>query len=152
MEKLHIYYLVMIREIPRKTVALDFQLSATTIRNIIRKIENEFISKTDMKPSTKRNLMFSRKIGDMIQTFLSSSTTPKILKKHIYKCSNVRVPIHLISQYIQEKLGMSYKIGKSRPMLFDTERNMLIKWYFTVRIVQIIGGSDMIVNIDKASF
>ena len=61
LEKLHIYDLVMIRGIPRKTVALVFQLSATTIRNIIRKIENEFISKTDMKPSTKRNLMFSRK-------------------------------------------------------------------------------------------
>ena len=92
---------------------------------------------------------------DMIQTFLSSSTTPKILKEieeHIYKCSNVRVPIHLIRQYIKEKLGMSYKIGKSRPMLFDTERNMLIKWYFTVRIAHIIEGIDLIVNIDEASF
>ena len=99
--------------------------------------------------------MFYRKIWDIIQTFLSSSTIPKILKEieeQIYKCSNVRVPIHLIRQYIKEKLGMSYKIGKSRTMLFDTERNMLIKWNFTVRIAQIIEGIDLIVNIDEVSF
>ena len=40
LEKLHIYDLVMIRGIPQKTVALDFQLSATTILNIIRNFEN----------------------------------------------------------------------------------------------------------------
>ena len=47
---------------------------------------------------------------------------------------------------------MSYKIGKARPMLFEKERNMLIKRYFTVRIAQIIKGIDSIVSIDETSF
>ena len=99
--------------------------------------------------------MFSSLIQKLIGTFLSSDRNPKTAKDvviYVYKESGIRVPIHLVRQYMKSNLKLSYKVGKSRPSSLDLDNTMVIKSYFADIIAQFLPRIDVIVNIDEAWF
>ena len=76
-------------------------------------------------------------IKSIIKSFFSLNDNPKTVYdvwKYVYEKSGIKMPAHLIGQYIKEKLNLSYKIGKSRPSILEQDKIMLIKWYFSVKI------------------
>ena len=94
-------------------------------------------------------------IKSVVKFFFSLNDNPKTVDdvwKYAYEKSGIKMPAHLIRQYIKEKLNLSYKIGKSRPSILEQDKNMLINWYFSVRIAQILPRIKVIANIYEACF
>ena len=154
-EELHMYSLAKIQNIHINDLARDFDISASTIRRIIKKVEKGDQCKWNKKPSTRRLLMESPWIKSVVKSFFSLNDNPKTVDdvwKYVYEKSGIKMPAHLIRQYIKDKLNLSYKIGKSRPSILEQDKNMLIKWYFSVRIAQILPRIKVIANIDEACF
>ena len=58
-EKLHIYKLIVDQNVPLKDVVWNFNISATTVRNIIKNVKNHNSHPEKMHTNTKRNLMSS---------------------------------------------------------------------------------------------
>ena len=76
-EKLYIYNLVVNKNAYFRTAALNFILSITTIRSIIKKEEIQLLYRASMYTNTKKNLMFSSLIQKWIETFVSSDRNLK---------------------------------------------------------------------------
>ena len=53
---------------------------------------------------------------------------------------------------MKEDLMLFYKIGKSRQVRYDFNRNVMTKSYFTIRMTKLLPIIDVIVNIDEAWF
>ena len=154
-EKIRIYDLVINHKVPIKNLVWDLHLSASTIKSIIKKGQSNKFHKWNDNANTKRNLMSSCLVQNLIEDFLHRDNNPKTVKDvwiYIFEMSGIKIPIHLARQYMKEKLCLTYKIGKSRPALLDEKKRSIIKSYFAVRVIQILPNIDIIVNIDEACF
>ena len=154
-EKLHIYKLIVDQNVPLKDVVWNFNISATTVRNIIKNVKNHNSHPEKMHTNTKLSLISSLFIQNLIETFIFHDHIPKTVNdvwNFIYKESEVRVPIHLARSYLKENLRLSYKIGKSRLAKVDVDKNVLIKSYFAIKISQLLSQIDFVENIDEAWF
>ena len=154
-EKLYIYKQVTNLKTPIRSIAFDYHLSEATIKEIVKKTEEVHLNKTSMISGTKRMLMTSTLVKDKIESFLDLRSKPITAKEvwmFIFKESGIRIPIHLVRSYMKEELKLSYKIGKSRPALYDLDRNILLKSYFTIKVIKLLPFIDVIVNIDEAWF
>ena len=154
-EKLHIYNQVVNLKTPIRSIIFDYHLSETTVLNIVKKTEEAHLSKTSMSSGTKRILMSSTLVKDKIACFLDLNRNPITAKRvamYVFKETGIRLPIHLVRNYLKEDLKLSYKIGKSRPALYDFDKNMILKSYFAIRVIKLLPLIDVIVNIDEAWF
>ena len=53
---------------------------------------------------------------------------------------------------MKESLKLTYRIGKSRPVLYDYDKSMLIKSYFSIKVTKLPPRIDVIINIDESWF
>ena len=100
-------------------------------------------------------LMNSALVKDKIASFLDLSRNPITAKEvwtFVFKEAGIKVPLHLIRTYMKESLKLFYKIGKSRPVLYDYDRSMLIKSYFCIKVAKLFHKINVIINIDEAWF
>ena len=76
-EELHMYSLAKIQNIPINDLDRDFDISVSTIRRIIKKVEIKDQCKWNKKPSTRRLLMESPWIKSVVKSFFSLNDNPK---------------------------------------------------------------------------
>ena len=153
-EKIHVYDLAINHKVSIKNIACDFQLSASAVRSSINKIQSNRLQKWNSN-ATKRNLMSSCLVQNLIEDFFQKDNNPKIVKDvwvYIYGRSGINVSIHLARQFMKEKLWLTYKVGKSRLALLNEHKHLIIKSYFAVRVAKLLPFIDIIVNVDEASF
>ena len=99
--------------------------------------------------------MTSTLVKDKIESLFDLRSKPIIVKKDwtfIFKESGIRIPIHLVLSNMKEEIILSYKTGKSRPALYDLDKNLLLKYYFTIKMIKLLPFIDIIVRIDEEWF
>ena len=154
-EKLYIYKQIVDLKTPIKEIAFDYNLSKTAIKCIVKNTEEVHLNRTSMSSRTKTMLMTSSLVQDKIRLFLDLSRNPITAKEvwtFVFKETGIRLPIHLVRRYMKESLKLTYKIGKSRPVLYDYDKSMLIKSYFSIKVVKLLPQIDVIINIDESWF
>ena len=108
-----------------------------------------------MSSRTKTILMTNSLLQDKIRLFLDLSRNPIIAKEvwtFVFKVTGIRLTIHLARRYMKEILKPTYKIGKSRPVLYDYDKSMLIKSYSSIKVAKLLPQIDVIINIDESWF
>ena len=74
--KLYIYKQPVNLKIPIKSIAFDYHLSETIIREIEKKTEKLHIDRTSMNSTTKRTLTTSMLVKNKIASFIDSNSKP----------------------------------------------------------------------------
>ena len=99
--------------------------------------------------------MFSCLVQKLIKDFLQKDNTSKIVKDvcvFVYQRSGIKIPIQLTRRFMKQEPWLTYKIGISRPDLFNEQKHLIIKAYFAVRIAKLLLYIDIVVNVDEACF
>ena len=154
-EKFYIYKQVVDLKTPIKEIAFDYHLPKTAIKCIVKNTEEVHLNRTSMSSRTKTMLITSSLVKDKIRLFLDLSRNPITAKEvwtFVFKETGIRLPIHFVGRYMKESLKLTYKIGKSRPVLYDYDKSMLIKSYFSIKMAKSLSQIDVIINIDEFWF
>ena len=125
---------------PIKEIVFDYHLSETWIRSIVNNTEKLHLNRTSLSSKCKTMLMNSALVKDKTESFLNLCHIPITEKEvwtFVFKEIGIRVPLHLVWTYMNENLKLSYKIGKSRTVLYDYCRSMLIKSYFCIIVAKL---------------
>ena len=83
--------------------------------------------------------MSSILVKNKIACFLDLNCNPITAKRvamYVFKETGIRLPIHLVQNYLKEDIKLSYKIRKSRLALYDFDKNMILKSYFAIIIIK----------------
>ena len=63
----------------------------------------------------------------------------------------VAIPLHQIRHHLKQVHNLSYKKGNPRPALLETERIILLKRLFCVKLAQRLFEVRILVNIDEST-
>ena len=152
--KLFIYKEIKINKQKPYDVASKYWISTTTIHNIINnfaKIQPNLFSESRRNSRIIQN---SEKICQAESEYWNNNRhlyTCKDVCKYILRKLGVWFTERIVARILKEILQMTYKKGKSRPIEFQQDRQDLLKWYFAVKIIQLLSQFDMLINIDETS-
>ena len=89
-----------------------------------------------------------------IATFCYTKKKPftwRELKEYLLKYFRIDLSLKKIQIFLKSQLGLSYKKGSPRPLNLDHNLTRLKKALFSIKIIEVLRLSMLLVNVDEAS-
>ena len=89
-----------------------------------------------------------------IATFCYTKKEPftrRELKEYLLKYFGIDLSLEKIQIFLKSQLGLSYKKGSPRPLNLDHNLTRLKKTLFSIKIIEVLRQSMLLVNVDEAS-
>ena len=135
--RVHLYKQMKKGEWSMAEIAVGNNLSLETLYNIKKEFDIQTNRPTLEKATTRRNLVESSIIQNIVCTYLSKTKTPwssKNIWAYIRAKTGLAIQQGTVRRVLIDTLGMRYKKGNSRLVTFDEELQSLIKQWFSIKI------------------
>ena len=78
--------------------------------------------------------------------------TAKKIRDHVIYTLGKVISLHKIRRYWKQNLKLSFKKGWPRPTNIDSNRVLLLRILYTIRLVKTLNDKILIINVDESSF
>ena len=154
-EKLFVYSLMKRREINHSQLALNLNISKGTVSKIKKEFDREAIPWTKQKKQCARHIKQLSWINESIREFTWVTKYPytaRDVSTYLHTKFNIRIQPRIVRQIMQDDLGLSFKLGKSRPVNYNESTTLMMKILFSIKASRILHSYDALINIDETIF
>ena len=135
-----------------KEIKEIYQISQSTINRIVK----DFRSNKNInngRSNIKSRYIQNNSLWRVVLLFAKNSSnafTWRDVKEYILNKHGIWIDTSIIRRILIDKLDYSYKRCSSRPLALDHKIAKLKKVLFALKLLNIINGSSIIVNVDEA--
>ena len=107
------------------------------------------------KETTSRSIIQAKFINKVVIKYIEGYKhlyTARDVSDHLYQIYGIKVSALLLQRILNEQLGMSFKLGKFRPVGFEEDKVSLMKGLFSIKISRMINKHDALININESMF
>ena len=153
-EKVYLYGLLKQSNANISHIMQNYNVSRGTLTNICMELNKEVVHWSTKWKRSSRDIINCEWIAKAIWKYVKSMNYPYTARDvswYIYKAYRVRISPWIIRRILKD-FGMSYKIGKSRPVDYDEVKLSLMKGLFSIKLSKAINNYELLINIDETMF
>ena len=154
-EKIYLYSLLKIKKEDKRQLVQRFGISKGTLSNIQREISREAAPWITQKGLNTRQILQWGWINESIRQFSSETKYPytaRDVSTYLRRKHNIKIYPSTVRKIMKESLGLSFKLGKSRPVKYKETSIILMKSLFSIKISKILNNYETLINIDETIF
>ena len=154
-DKVLIYSIMKQDNANNNQVMQNYQISRGTLLNICKELNHNLSLWNTNKTRTRRQIQQSSLINEAIKKYTGLTKYPfsaRDISSYLHQKYRVRKLPALVTDILRNNLGMSYKLGKSRPVSYCKSNTDLLKALFSLKVCKIIDKFELLRNINESMF